>query len=145
MSITNGYELIHPDYYAEHGPPYAIWDRLRAESPVHRCEVDDVEPFWAVTRQEDIKYISKTPELFVSEPGITLIPTDRVISDDEGLGAMRVVKGFGGEERETARFERTNAEVFGQSMRAVRFCAALRGLVVFVAVIGRIGVMLVGV
>ena len=91
MSITNGYELIHPDYYAEHGPPYAIWDRLRAESPVHRCEVDDVEPFWAVTRQEDIKYISKTPELFVSEPGITLMPTDRVISDDEGLGAMRVV------------------------------------------------------
>jgi len=91
MSITKGYELIHPDYYGEHGPPYAIWDRLRAESPVHWCEVDDVEPFWAITRQEDIKYISKTPELFLSEPGITLMPTDRVINEDEGLGAMRVV------------------------------------------------------
>jgi len=91
MSITKGYELIHPDYYAENGPPYAIWDRLRAESPVHWCEVDDVEPFWAVTRQEDIKYISKTPELFISEPGITLIPTDQVIDENEGLGAMRVV------------------------------------------------------
>jgi len=91
MSITTGYELIHPDYYGEHGPPFAIWDRLRAESPVHRCEVDDVENFWAVTRQEDIKYISKTPELFLSEPGITLIPTDRVLDENEGLGAMRVV------------------------------------------------------
>jgi cytochrome P450 len=91
MSITKGYELIHPDYYAEHGPPYAIWDRLRAESPVHWCEVDDVEPFWAVTRQEDIKYISKTPELFISDPGITLIPNDQVIDENEGLGAMRVV------------------------------------------------------
>jgi len=91
MSITTGYELIHPDYYAEHGPPYAIWDRLRAESPVHWCEVDGVEPFWAVTRQEDIKYISKTPEIFLSEPGITLIPTDQVINENEGLGAMRVV------------------------------------------------------
>ena len=91
MSITTGYELIHPDYYAEHGPPYAIWDRLRVESPVHWCEVDDVEPFWAVTRQEDIKYISKTPELFLSEPGITLLPTDREIDREEGLGAMRVV------------------------------------------------------
>jgi cytochrome P450 len=91
MSITKGYELIHPDYYAEHGPPYAIWDRLRAESPVHWCEVDDVEPFWAVTRQEDIKYVSKTPELFISEPGITLIPNDQVIDENEGLGAMRVV------------------------------------------------------
>ena len=31
-NITNGYELVHPDYYGEHGPPYDIWDRLRAES-----------------------------------------------------------------------------------------------------------------
>jgi cytochrome P450 len=91
MSITTGYELIHPDYYGDHGPPYAIWDRLRAESPVHWCETDGVEPFWAVTRQEDIKYISNTPELFLSEPGITLLPTDRVIDENEGLGAMRVV------------------------------------------------------
>jgi cytochrome P450 len=91
MSITNGYELIHPDYYGENGPPYAIWDRLRLESPVHWCEVEDVEPFWAVTRQDDIKYISKTPELFLSEPGITLLPTDRDINRDEGIGAMRVV------------------------------------------------------
>ena len=89
--ITNGYELVHPDYYAEHGPPYAVWDRLRSESPVHACNVEDVEPFWAITRQEEIKYISKTPELFLSAPGITLIPTDRIIDEEEGIGAMRVV------------------------------------------------------
>jgi cytochrome P450 len=93
MSITNGYELIHPDYYGANGPPYAIWDRLRAESPIHRCDVEEVEPFFAVTRQDDIKYISKTPELFLSEPGITLVPRDpeERLSEDEGLGAMRVV------------------------------------------------------
>ena len=91
MSITNGHELVHPDYYGEHGPPFAIWDRLRKESPVHACKIDDVEPFWAVTRQEEIKYISRTPELFLSEPGITLRPTDRIIDETEGIGAMRVV------------------------------------------------------
>ena len=91
MSITDGYELIHPDYYAENGPPFGVWDRLRAESPVHACDVKDVEPFFAVTRQDDIKYISRTPELFLNEPGITLMPTDRVIDETEGLGAMRVV------------------------------------------------------
>jgi cytochrome P450 len=91
VSITNGYELVHPDYYGEHGPPYAIWDQLRAESPVHHCKIDDVEPFWAVTRQEDIKSISKNPEVFISKPGITLMPTDQVIDEDEGIGAMRVV------------------------------------------------------
>ncbi len=91
MTITDGYELVHPDYYGEHGPPYAVWDRLRAESPVHRCEIENVEPFWAITRQEEIKYISKTPELFLSEPGITLLPTDQEIDRDAGLFAMRVV------------------------------------------------------
>ena len=89
--LTNGYELVHPDYYGEHGPPYEYWDRLRAESPVHFCEVENVEPFYAITRQEDIKYISKTPELFLSDPGITLMPTDREIRRDEGIGAMKVV------------------------------------------------------
>ena len=94
MSITNGYELVAPDYYAQNGPPYAVWDRLRAESPVHWCDVvgEDVEPFWAISRQEEIKYISKTPELFLSEPGITLMPRDQSIIDrDSGIGAMRVV------------------------------------------------------
>ncbi|MDJ0869722.1 MAG: cytochrome P450 [Myxococcota bacterium] len=91
MSITTGYELVHPDYYAMHGPPYPVWDRLRAESPVHWCQIDEVEPFWAVTRQDDIKQISKSPDLFLSAPGITLMPTDRVINEEEGIGAMRVV------------------------------------------------------
>ena len=89
MTLTRGYELVHPDYYAENGPPYEHWDRLRSESPVHACELDDVEPFWAITRQEEIKYISKTPELFLSEPGITLLPTDREIDFDSGIGAMK--------------------------------------------------------
>ncbi len=89
--LTNGYELVHPEYYGQHGPPYEHWDRLRAESPVHFCEIDEVEPFYAVTRQEDIKYISKTPELFLSTPGITLELRENPIPRDEGLGAMKVV------------------------------------------------------
>ena len=91
MSITTGLELLSPTYYAENGPPYAIWDRLRAESPIHWCEIEEVETFWAVTRQADIKYISKAPELFLSEPGITVMPTEQVIDEGSGLGAMRVV------------------------------------------------------
>jgi cytochrome P450 len=91
MSITTGLELLSPTYYAENGPPYAIWDRLRAESPVHWCEIEEVETFWAITRQKDIKYISATPELFLSEPGITVMPTEQIIDENEGLGAMRVV------------------------------------------------------
>jgi cytochrome P450 len=91
MTITTGTELVDPAYYGENGPPFEIWDQLRKESPIHRCENDLVEPFWAITRQEDIKIISKTPELFLSAPGITLTPAEPIIDENEGLGAMRVV------------------------------------------------------
>ena len=91
MIITNGHELVHPDYYADNGPPYAIWDRLRAESPLHWCELEDLEPFWAVTRLDDVKYISKTPEIFLSEPGITLMPKNPELREPGVLAAMKIV------------------------------------------------------
>jgi cytochrome P450 len=91
MTITNGHELVHPDYYADNGPPYAIWDRLRAESPLHWCELEDLEPFWAVTRLDDVKYISKTPEIFLSEPGITLMPKNPELREPGVLAAMKIV------------------------------------------------------
>ncbi|MDE0884185.1 MAG: cytochrome P450 [Myxococcota bacterium] len=91
MAITNEFELLEPDYYAENGPPYALWDQLRAESPVHWCDLGEFEPFWAITRQEEIKDISKTPEIFLSEPGVTLMPRIPVIQEGEGIGAMKVV------------------------------------------------------
>lgn len=89
--ITTGFELIDPDYYADNGPPHEIWKQLRAESPVHACEVEGFEPFWAITRQEDIRTISRQPTTFLSEPGITLLPTDTPLSETEGIGAMKVV------------------------------------------------------
>ena len=63
----------------------------RSRAPVHWCEVPRIEPFWAITRHEDIRFISRRPDLFLSEPGITPLPTDRVIDQSQGLGAMRVV------------------------------------------------------
>ncbi|MCP4436503.1 MAG: cytochrome P450 [Actinomycetia bacterium] len=74
MTITDGHELIASKYYAENGPPHDIWTRLRAESPVHRCESKDFEPFWAVTKHADICEISTQPDLFCSEPGIVVLP-----------------------------------------------------------------------
>ncbi len=91
MSITSGFELIDSEYYARNGPPHDIWTRLRAESPVHWCEVDRIEPFWAITRQADIRFISRQPDKFLSAPGITPRPADVQVNEREGVGAMRVV------------------------------------------------------
>ena len=91
MSITSGFELVNAEYYARNGPPHEIWTQLRAESPVHWCEVDRIEPFWAITRQRDIRFISRQPDKFLSAPGITPRPTDIQMNEREGVGTMRVV------------------------------------------------------
>ena len=93
MSITDGLELIDPEYYGENGPPHELWAKLRAESPVHHCDLPEVEPFWAITRHADLCAISSQPDKFLSGPGITLRPRDaeQQMDETEGLGAMRVV------------------------------------------------------
>lgn len=91
MTITQGVELIDNRYYGTHGPPHEIWTRLRAESPVHWCEVPGVEPFWAITRREDICSISSQPDKFLSAPGITPLPTGGRRPGEGGVSRMRVV------------------------------------------------------
>jgi cytochrome P450 len=93
MEITNGLELIDNGYYGRNGPPHDLWTRLRAESPVHWCEVPRFEPFWAVTRREDICWIGSRPDLFLSAKGITPNRTDvpRPDESEGGVGRMRVV------------------------------------------------------
>ena len=91
MSITNGDDLIEPASYGESGPPHETWTKLRAKSPVHRCEPSNYPPFWAITRHSDIRRISRDPETFLSYPGITLQRKDIVLDREEGLGAMRTI------------------------------------------------------
>ncbi|MAE94408.1 MAG: cytochrome P450 [Deltaproteobacteria bacterium] len=93
MPITDGTELVSPDYYGEHGPPHDLFTQLRAESPVHLCESEDYDPFWAITRHEDICWISKHPEHFLNEPGITLRPRsdDVELDPTKGIGAMKTI------------------------------------------------------
>lgn len=59
-------DLHHPDHYAAHGFPWAAWDLLRREAPVHWYVRDDVEPFWAVTRHADVLTVSNHPEVFIN-------------------------------------------------------------------------------
>jgi hypothetical protein len=92
MSITDGHELISPQAYGEHGVPHDLWTRLRAESPVHRCEPGMFEPFWAITKHADISEISRHPESFLSEPGITVLSGGQQDAlESSAFNSMRVV------------------------------------------------------
>ncbi len=66
MELTDGFDLIDPGSYADHGAPHDAWTQLRRESPVHRCEPAGHEPFWAITRHADICEISKQPDKFLN-------------------------------------------------------------------------------
>jgi cytochrome P450 len=91
-AITDGRELLDPDFYAQHGPPHELWTELRARSPVHWCEgIARIEPFWAITRHADICWISSHPDLFSSEPGITPRPRNPAYSVGSAFDSMRVV------------------------------------------------------
>jgi cytochrome P450 len=89
-ALTNGIELVDPEYYGRHGPPHDLWTELRRSSPVHRCETDEFPAFWAITKHADIVDISTKPDVFLNEPGIVLLPNDRPRSN-EGVGGMRTI------------------------------------------------------
>jgi cytochrome P450 len=93
VNLTNGRELIDPHAYAESGAPHELWTQLRHESPVHRCEPEGFELFWAITRHADICEISKHPENFLSRKGIVVLNDEqiKVRETDGGLSAMRTI------------------------------------------------------
>jgi len=91
MNLTDGFDLIDPARYAASGPPHESWTALRRHSPVHRCEPRDYPPFWAITRHAHICEISKQPDKFLSQPGVTHPRTDLNVDRSQGIGAMRTI------------------------------------------------------
>jgi cytochrome P450 len=73
-------DLFQPDSWAD-GVPHAVFDKLRAEDPVHWCEETPVPVFdapagpgyWAVTRYDDVVEVSRHPDVFSSHRGGTQI------------------------------------------------------------------------
>ncbi len=76
MSNTNlsldTLELIDPKYYAQNGYPFEEWKLLREEAPVYWFDRLPGIPFWAITRHEDIIWVSKQPELFLNAPRLVV-------------------------------------------------------------------------
>jgi cytochrome P450 len=51
---------------------WPIFDRLRAEAPVHYTPESDYGPYWSVTRYNDIMAVDTNHQVFSSAGGITL-------------------------------------------------------------------------
>ena len=80
-------DLTSMPRYLRHGYPWADWDLLRAAAPVYRYEGRErFDPFWAVTRYDDVRSVSSRPDLF-SNLGVVRLDTVRGLA---ALGAYRV-------------------------------------------------------
>jgi cytochrome P450 len=80
-------DLISPEYFAAHGHPWEQYEWLRKNQPVfwHHEPPESGPGFWALTKYDDIKAVSRTPKVFSSFEKGVMIPDP----DEGNLFAQR--------------------------------------------------------
>ena len=71
-------DITDSDRYRDHGYPWAEWDLLRREAPVYWYQRPGFEPFWAITKHADIRFISAHPELFSNSQMLRLNTAEKL-------------------------------------------------------------------
>ncbi len=71
--------LFDPDRFASHGYPHDIWTKMRREQPIAWHDDGLRQPFWAITRYDDITAIGKDSDNFISSPGVTILRKDQMV------------------------------------------------------------------
>ena len=67
-------DVIAPEVYGERGHPLEAFAWLRANDPLRKVHPEGFQPFWVVTKHQDIIEIEKQPDIFLSEPRPILGP-----------------------------------------------------------------------
>ncbi|MET0273822.1 MAG: cytochrome P450, partial [Phenylobacterium sp.] len=62
---------------------WPIFDRLRAEDPVHFVESPDYGPYWSITRYGDIMEVDTNHQVFSSADGIVLTTLEAKAEQDK--------------------------------------------------------------
>jgi cholest-4-en-3-one 26-monooxygenase len=77
------------DMFTE-GDPHLAWSLLRREAPVWYHDRDGGEPFWCVTRYEDVHAVHADPRRFGSqEGGIVARSREHLAASTDGYGRAR--------------------------------------------------------
>ncbi|MET9888046.1 cytochrome P450 [Streptomyces sp. NPDC006430] len=78
MLTLDTLDITDERQWSKSGYPYAEWDLLRREAPVFWYQRPGFEPFWVLTRHEDIATVSKDTAVFSSAQRITVDPPDAI-------------------------------------------------------------------
>lgn len=87
-------DITDTDRYLTRGYPWAEWDLLRREALVYWYERPRHEPFWAITKHEDVRFISRHPELFSNTQLLRMTDSESVQIGQRGR--VRAANRFGG-------------------------------------------------
>jgi cytochrome P450 len=68
MADERGRIFIEPAQYTDLDRWHAVATEMRAEGPLHRVELDDYDPFWAVLGLPEIMEIEKNSDVFTNAP-----------------------------------------------------------------------------
>jgi cytochrome P450 len=74
-------DIISPDHYQQNGYPHAEWTLLRREAPIYWFDRHPGDPFWAVTKHEDIITLSKQPRTLVNAPRLAVFPDEEAANE----------------------------------------------------------------
>ena len=77
-------DITDTDLYVRDGYPWAAWDLLRREAPVYWYQRPRFEPFWAITKHEDVRFISSHPELFSNAQLLRMNDTESIGIGERG-------------------------------------------------------------
>ncbi|WP_119291249.1 cytochrome P450 [Streptomyces sp. YIM 130001] len=87
-ALPDGFDATDPDVL-QSGVPHPEFAELRRTAPVWWCPQErgttgfDDDGYWAVTRHEDVKYVSTHPELFSSTPNTAVVRFNEHIGRDQ--------------------------------------------------------------
>ncbi len=77
-------DIIGPDHYQQNGYPHQEWALLRRQAPIYWYDRAGGDPFWAVTKHEDIITLSKQPRRLLNQPRLAVFPEEEEAGAEEG-------------------------------------------------------------
>ena len=66
-------DIVDTQIMGDEKSMHGLFDHLRENDPVAYLEHPDFEPFWVMTRHEDIKHISQNNDLFLNNPRTVIV------------------------------------------------------------------------
>ena len=69
-------DVLNAELMGHERTMHGIFDYLRENDPVSWVEHPDYEPFWSLTRYDDIKFVGSNNDRFLSAPRTVLVPIE---------------------------------------------------------------------